>query len=268
MANEFTNIANVSQERNTYSENISFTDRAPTVTLRCPWEERYNVVDSIAGKEWPQGPTVASIVQPIATTFQIRGDGEPQDGKNIDTQVFDYIDALITINYQQAQRSATAGDPDGFDFFTESVEPFIEYQRVSHVGLRWNSDGRALTPEQAPAFPLYRERYRRTYFGVRLPLAAQFTSLQNHINTQPVVSPLLGVTYAPRTVLYGNRRLNYTLRTNGEQTATLSVEFTYRQETWRQFYNFETGQFDSILNESGGELAFPPEADTSAVLRV
>ena len=261
----------VSEEKDSYDEPISTSQWSPSVTLRCPWVNRYQLIGILNGRRWPHatGSTV-----PIATGFQVKGDGHPQTpGTNTDSQLFEYVDALITVNYTRAVQS-TGTNSMAFDFFTEVIEPFIEYQRVPHDQLYWSDANpnsgipsrQMLKPEQAPAIPLYRERYTRTYFGINLPLPAVFTTLQNNINSMPVFSPLLGITYAAKTVLYGNRRITYNLRSDGSQAANLSLDFTFRQETWREYWHFDINAYRKIENAAGDEIAFPPEADLSAVL--
>ena len=224
-------------------------------------------------RAWPFS-SAGPVFSPRATGFTIAGDGVPNDGaKNLNTEAFEYIDALVTVTYEQAVGGGGGGGGNSsFDFFTETVEPTIEYFRAPHEQLFWSSnDGsiRGLSPDQTPAYPFYRERYTRTYFGITLPIPTEFTTLQNHINTNPVVSPILGITYAPRTILYGNRRINYNLRTDGSQSANLSLDFTYRQETWRRFWNWgedgAPGRYAEI-EDVNGPINFPPEADLSPVL--
>ena len=260
----------VSEEEDSYSENISPSSWTPRVTLRCPYENRYDLVNAVSYREWPHGPNGALVIKPLATNFSIAGDGVPADGtKNNDTEAFDYIDALVTCNYEQVL-AGSGPQSNSFDFFTESVEPTIEQLRMPHEQLFWEDptgQGRivGLSPDQTPTQPLYRERYRRTYFGVTVPLIDDFSILQNHINTNPVDSPLLGITYDPLTVLYTHRELDYNLRTDGSQSANLSVNFMWRQETWRKHWNWEFMDFVGIQN-SEGLIEFPRSADLSVVL--
>ena len=265
----------VSEEEGSYDEGITIDDWTPSVTLRCPWENRYDLVNVLNGARWPNA--LNNNGAPRATGFQIEGDGKPGDLVNSDTQVYSYIDALVTVSYEQVTVS-TDPDPDTpFDFYTETIEPTIEYLRFPHQLLFWPAPappaggigpvGRPtpLSPEQTPGFPVYRERYTRTYIGIT-GIPAAFTDLQNHINTNPIPSPLLGITYPPRTILYGNRRISYNLKTDGTQSANLSLDFTYRQETWRKYWNFELQDFLEIQTLDGTPIAFPPEADLSPVL--
>ena len=276
--NEYTGVAlgfTVSQEQGSYAEPVNTSEWSPTITLRCPFVNRYTLIAALTGRAWPHGPSGLGIIRPIAIGFSIRGDGKPDsDTLNTDTQSFDYRDALVTVNYQRAIASASSsgGPPDpnipSFDFFTEVIDPTIEYARLPHDELFWSDTNKPLSPEQTPGMPLYRERYTRTYFGIQLPISANFTNLQNHINNADVVSPTLGVTYPAQTVLYGNRRVNYSLRTDGSQAANLSLDFTFRQETWRKHWNFESQSFQEILNQNGDVVEFPPEADLSPILFV
>ena len=258
----------VSEEEDSYSENISTSSWTPRITLRCPYANRYDLVEAVSYRAWPFS-SAGPVFSPRATGFTIAGDGVPNDGaKNLNTEAFEYIDALVTVTYEQAVGGGGANN--SFDFFTETVEPTIEYLRYPHTHLFWSGGDPGeispLSPEQTPGFPVYRERYTRTYFGITLPVPAPFTALQNSINTNPVVSPILGITYDPLTVLYGNRRINYNLRTDGTQSANLSVDFTYRQEGWRRYWNFERQAFEEIETIDGTPIAFPPANDLSPVL--
>jgi len=279
MADEYTGAGlnfEVSEEENSYGESIGTDQWSPSVTLRCLFENRYALITRMRGRTWPHA---TGTFRPIATGFSIEGSGVPRGGgTNTDTQLFTYTHALVTCNYEQVAGGNNTNPNAAFEFFTETIEPTIEYLRLPHHELFFpgitpsggaagpTGPPRPLSPEQTPGLPVYRERYMRTYVGISLPLFGPFTSLQNRINTNAVASPLLGVTYDPLTVLYGNRRVGYSLRTDGSQSANLSLEFTYRQETWRKYWDFDQQDFLEIQNANGDPIAFPPEADLSPVL--
>ena len=85
MADEYTGVAlafEVSEEKDSYAETISTDERAPSVTLRCPFENRYDLVDAIRARPWP---FATGTIRPIATRFSIAGHGEPQS-VNTDAQ--------------------------------------------------------------------------------------------------------------------------------------------------------------------------------------
>ena len=90
----------VSEEKGSYSENITTTQWSPRVTLRCPWNNRHDLINVMTGREWPHGPSGPLVIRPRATGFVISGDGEPTSA-NIVTEAYEYIHAVVAVSYEQ-----------------------------------------------------------------------------------------------------------------------------------------------------------------------
>lgn len=265
MANEYSSTISCSEERSSYSEQIDLQTWSPSVTLRCAWDDRYNLYNDLNGKPWI-GADSGDPNPPRALGFVITGEAEVQPPV-LGRQDYQYQFALLKITYQRVQKS-TGGNSSIFDFYTESIEPTIEQLRVPHQRVFFQNAGstRALEPDEAPTFPLYRERFKRTYFGMNVPLDSAFTSLQGNINNAAYTSSLLGLTYPARSILYGNRSIQTSVKTDGSQSTNMTLNFTYRQETWRKFWDWESNAFVSMIDGDGNAVAYPPEANLGPVL--
>lgn len=259
--NEFSTI-DCSEEATTYAESMSLEGWQVQVQLRCAWSDRYNLVNDMWGKVWPDAPATF-INPPRAVQFSIEG-GEQELVIPADSQRLPYKSALVTANFITVQETSGVNSSIA-DYYSESVVPSFEVQKMPHEMFRW-SDGRPVEPNEAAGFQLSRETFKRTYYGVTLPLDVKFFNLMGDINDGPVTFPILGFTYQKHEILYASRNINYSLKSDGSQAATLEMLFKHRQEGWRKHWNFESQSFEELELYNGTPVNFPIESDLSVLV--
>lgn len=274
MANEYSDV-DCAEIEGSFTEVQNESTWTQNVSLVCDWSDRNDLIGSIRGN---RHPTIGSGGNPpIAIGFRVQG-LESKDSTDSAAQQFYYKTAQVDVTYKILTPQAPAGggpnDPSptfNYEYYTETIEPTIEQLRWSHRRLRWGqgANSRLIEPEEAPTFPVFRERFSRTYIGLVTPIGTAFSTLQGKINKDPVVSNIIGVTYPAQTVLYSNRTINASSSATNfgiDNRVNMTLNFMYRQETWRKFYDVETNNFEKMYTASGSEVQWPQEADLSPVL--
>jgi hypothetical protein len=114
-----------------------------SVTLRVPYNKRFKLINGIYLNDvpWPSVPHAllrsASVVPVPQRDNVVAG---------TDNQVFDYLEALVTLQYSTNERS---------EYFVETFEPQVEFQILPPDNFHWNANptppaGRQLTAKEAP----------------------------------------------------------------------------------------------------------------------
>lgn len=266
---EWSTVAGVTEVVGTYREGFSSNGATGNVTLQCNWDDRYAVRDDLilTSRIWPYADP-NSILGLRATSADITPHSCIDTVITGSPQLQNYRFAQLAVGYQPAQ----ASDPDNllqpFTAFTETITPSVDWRRLDHNLFRWlqQAPGGAgtgsLTPtpvfrDEAPAAPLGRLAFERTYFNWSGPAPAEFLDAVNTTNSDPVTSQLLGRTFEPQTLIYQPGSANQTVSSDGSQSATLSVRFLYKREGWNRWYNARIGDYAEIFVHDGTQ---PPNA--------
>lgn len=243
------------EELGEQTEDWDLESTSKTVTLRCAWSDRYNLVDDLLGnmRAWPHGgwadpPRASSAkIAPFATT------NAPAVGQSIT-----YDDALVTVQYTH----------DVVDLISESIEPNADFITVDHRNFRWSEPGGPpLTPEEAPGKLRNSLSLVRTLYRVQPPLPLALLSSPGKCNHEPYTSQLLGLTFDKETLMFVPPHLSRVIRTDGSKGFTVKLKFGYKPEGWNSYWRAQSSAYQAIYNPSTGVVyKSHPLADLSAFL--
>lgn len=213
-----------------------------TATLKCPWSNREAVIDDLLSNlvPYPRFPSSGAKARQASATFF---GGTIADGG---LMVPPY--ARITVAYSQGEDEDESGN-----IFSETLEPSAEFITVSPLHFRWGSPtGTELEKEEAPGKLIVGLDYVQTRYGLStLPAAILEPNVVNDAN---VAASLLGLTFAPETLLYVNSLPSRNITAGGAEKWTMPSRFSFRSHGWNIFWRKETQTWERIYldTESGG----------------
>lgn len=226
-----------------------------SVTLRCNWSLRHDLVaDVLANKrQWPHG---VAYSPPQARSAAIR----PADGSAYIAygQTCVYEDALVTINYSTEVK----------DLVSESIEPIAEFVKQDHKRFRWGSKtGDPLLENEAPGKLTRSLSIVRTMYEVPPPLPAVLLTGVGKTNDAQYQSQLLGLTFAPETLLFTPAGITRTITSNGSDGFTVVLKFMYNPNTWNKFWRAKSRAYEQIFDvESNDPHKNNPTTNFQALL--
>ena len=247
---EWSTIAGVTEVVDTYREGFSSNGATGNVTLQCNWDDRYAVRDDLilTSRIWPYADP-NSILGLRATSADITPHSCIGNVTPGSPQLQNYQFAQLAVGYQPAQASDPNNLLQPFTAFTETITPSVDWRRLDHNLFRFVSGGQVspVFRDEAPAVPLGRLAFERTYFNWSGPAPPEFLDAVNTTNSDAVTSQLLGRTFDPGTLIYQPGSANQTVSSDGSQSATLSVRFLYKREGWNRWYNARVGDYAEIF---------------------
>lgn len=223
-----------------------------SVTLRCAWGDRHNLVADVVGgrRQWPGG---AANVIPVATTASIQPVMSPDDPA-VDGSVIKYLEALVTINYTT----------EVTEVVTESIEPTTEFVTLDHRFFRWGSgSGMWLREEEAPGLLVRGINFVRNELEVTSIHDDTYDKIGS-VNNAPIVTTILGRTFATETLLYAPPTINYSKDSAGVTKFQVTKKFTFNQNGWNKYFRPFTNSWEFIYPAGGASphKSYPP-ADLS-----
>jgi hypothetical protein len=219
----------------TKKESATATSFSATVNLKCAWTDRFTLADDLVTNErsWPYfAPAKA---RQVAIT--------PVYGKyTTSSQTCEYEEAILTVSYNT--------DPDR-DLVTESIEPTAEFRILDHRAFRWqNNNGLLLNENEAPGQIIRGLNIVRTLYN-RPTVPISLLSLPGAVNLAAYTSTLLGLTFAPETLLFGIQPITRSIKLSGSTGYNITVKMSYKESTWNKFWNQKTKAYDSIYEYNG-----------------
>jgi hypothetical protein len=229
----------------TRSENTGVNTFNASVVLKCDYGSRYALVNDLiyAPRSWPDfGQAVArtAAIKPIEGAYDTIG------------QECMYKYALVTVNYTT--------DADA-DVITESIEPVSEFRILDHRLFRWGSaTGQLVNENEAPGVIVRGFNIVRTFKMDLVP--SSILTLPGSTNSAAYTSSLLGLTFAPETLLFGVNPITRVIKNiSGPSSFSVSVKFGYKDKTWNKFWNEAANAYQSIYLAGGAIYKpFPPSS--------
>ena len=227
-------------------ENLDWTTGKITasVKLRCDWVDRLYLADDILLNRRVY-PLILTAFSPRALTAAItQGDS---DGNAVtDGQWRPPRTALVTINYGVPETDSTST----FDVVAESLEPIGEFTKLGHSAFRWGSQaGLPLVADETPGFLDVKLRLvRRLYRLNTIPPAA--LGMYGKCNSNTYVSPILGMTFLPETILYDAPQPEMTVANDGTRGFNLTQNFIYSPNGWNKYFDIRTSTWVYIYHVS------------------
>lgn len=249
------------EEFGSIKETIGDDNQSASVVLRCPWVDRYAVMDNILANAlaYPYRPddglgATSGAISPFSTAATADGSG------------LVYEDALLTVNFTSAKKND--GSNEDIQIFSEAIDPTAEFITVPADDFRWGSDtGDKLKPDEAPGKLLVGLDYVLTYYNMTSIPSAFFT-LIDHCNASGVSSTFFGYTFPAETLLYNTPSVSRSTTFSGTGKMTLKVRFTYKPTTWNKFWRSKTSSYEYMYHKDGGGSHYPnfPTGDFSGAL--
>ena len=213
-----------------------------SVPLRCLWADRLLLADDILINR-RNYPLVTTAFSPIALNCSIvKGDN---DYNAVTTgQWRPPLTAIVTVNYGVPDTASSAT----YDMVAESLEPMGEFRRLPHAMFRWGSQtGLAVLPDESPGFLEIKLRLvRRIYRLNSIPPAA--LTLFGCVNDATYVSPTLGFTFGPETLLYDAPQPEMTISSDGSQGFNMTQNFVFSPMGWNKYFNPLTATWDYMYH--------------------
>jgi hypothetical protein len=236
----------VSEVGDSRSENFVLGEGlTASVTLQCPWENRLLVADDLLSNVVPYAPYPTLGAR--ATGVAIRG----FSGTVADGELCVYELAHLDVSYTQGASPHESGP-----IISEALEPHAEFITLPPEKFLWGSAdvfaGVKLKDEEAPGKIVRGFDYIQTRYNlVSIPVEVL---TPNIVNASPVTASLLGLTFAPETLLYVDSQPHRTITIGGANRYTMTSRFSYRQWGWNRFYRAATETWEQmyVANSSEG----------------
>jgi len=229
----------------TLSENWTGDSFTASVTLKCAWDDRFDLISDLLGNSYPY---LAGWGQPPICN----GAGSvpmPTDYEQAN-QGIDYTHALVTASY-------TTKEPE--ELYTESIEPIVEFITLDYKRFRWGSpNGDPLLEAEAPGRQMRSCNLVRTIKKAASVPASALT-LPGHVNDTAYTSTLLGLTFAVETLLFTPAALTRTIDTAGDTAWDMTLKMGYMPQTWNKFFRAKSGTYEEIYDtqETGAYKSYP-----------
>lgn len=206
-----------------------------SVKLRCAYNDRLSLADDLIDNGvWPS--FTSARVKSVAI--------EPDYAKyTTDGQECIYTHAFVTPSYSSA---------DDVDVISESIEPTAEFRLLDHRLFRWSSgSGPLLNEKEAPGQIIRGFNLIRTLY--RLPaVPTNLLTLPGTCNLATYESTLLGLTFAPETLLFTPAPITRTIKLSGSPGFNVTVKMTFKSSGWNRFWRQSTGTYENIYLAGGG----------------
>jgi hypothetical protein len=160
----------------------------------------------------------------------------------------EYQHAHVTITYRTPGRNTDQQPENSTYLINETLESHAEFLSNSNDNLTW-SDGTPLDIGEAPGIMLRSLDYCVVFQSISV-LPAALLTLPGCVNSGSITSPILGLTFDPETLMFGDPALTrkYDIAT-GSGIWTVNLRFHYRAQGWNKFPRKTTvtsGTFETI----------------------
>jgi len=240
-----------------------------TVTLRCKWSDRYEIAQDIVNnvRGYPRRLSVGTgpqgqdefIAWCTGGAIAPAGKMDIADFSCEYTNMGDYDQALITLNYSSGGSGGGGGSPGEGTIFVESFEPNAEMLKIPGEGFYYEGDKDEvpLTDQQSPSKLILSFDYIQTRFDLAT-IPPEVLTHVGSVNSKKIYSSLLGLTFAPKTLLFNPPTLNRSTDSQGTGKWTMTSRFSYRPETWFKYWWALSESWVNIMRPADPD-AEPPE---------
>lgn len=211
-----------------------------TVTVQCAYAARHALVAEVMGTAYPNS-SFGNPPQCINAVIR------PLQGESAGTagQTNIYTTAEVTFTYSSKVQ----------DLVSESLEPTAEFLTQDYRMFRWGAaNGDPLTEGEAPGKLFKGMNIVRTLYQLTSAPASILTAIGG-VNVAEYTSSLLGLTFAPETLLYQPPHLARIIKTDGTIGRTVTMKFGYKPQTWNKYWRARKpggAGYDSLYLASGG----------------
>jgi hypothetical protein len=234
----YSNVVACEEVHGSKKESASLTGFNASVSLKCAYADRYDLVDDLISnaRSWPDfalAKARQASISPVYAKYTTPAGH----------QTCEYEDAVVTVTY------STEADRD---LITESIEPTAEFRTLDHRNYRWSSaNGLLLNENETPGQLIRGLNIVRTLHNVPAVPAALLT-LPGTVNLAAYTSVLLGLTFAPETLLFGIQPITRSIKLSGSTGYNVTVKMSYKASTWNRFWNQKTNSYEPIYEYGGG----------------
>jgi len=235
------------------------------VTLRSNWADASivlaDILDNVRG--YPNLFGTAGKTLSWAATGTITPTGK-QTRIDPGKQGASYEQALIQIGYQPSESNDAGGGNS--NIFSETLQPNAEFLTVDPKNFTWGSGtGTALNKQEAPGKIIQGFDYVQTRFRLAAipPVVLTLTDTVNNAN---VTASLLGLTFAPETLMFNAPTLSRQLNSKGEGLWTMATRYSFRKTGWNKFWRKSTKAYEEIYEKDGAVYKNFPLADFSGII--
>lgn len=243
---------------------------AATRRIECAWEDRLTLRDELLpliglGHLYPHSPLIGARCVGVGSVGM--GKQQMQDLGGNGGKIAKYEKAVLTVRYEtpraDSARPVDPNSPSEQEAFSEELESTLEFMTLPANDLSWTADGSTpLTQEEAPGMPLHGFVYRYTRHNLTEP-PIQLLQLRGAVNEEAIVSRLLGLTFAPETLLMQEGQLSVGNDPTGAPRFAVSFSMAHNANTWNKFpRKGDTSILWSYIYKMGGGGSpfrpFPP----------
>lgn len=253
-------------------ENYSSDAWTANVLLESLWENRHATIENILvnGLSWPYRPDAG--MRAISGSVQSVAGAKTSTSSGLHV----YDKARIQVNFQKFTNDVgVPGGGEGDALYYETIEANGEMLKMPPEQrpvagedggwfFSWDeASGQVISAEEAPSRLLIGLDYVVKWLGLSsIPVAA--INLVDHVNSDEVVSPSLGLTFPIGTLLFNAPVISRTVTSGYLSTNKFDMEarWSYRKDGWNKFFDPKTGTFKKLwLHYYGDDPADPIEFD-------
>lgn len=208
--------------------------------FKVAWSDRLTARDellTLPGDEYPHSPVLSYCVsvscEPFGLTKQgaISGNG----------RMTDYDFATLTARYESVRSGLAISNPNPSEpntYISEDLDGEVFGVPINTELLYWDvfANLRPVQPQDAPTKMLYRSAYTLTRHHLQT-LPTNYASLVGGCNAQPFQTKLLGLTFAPETLMYIGPRISIVASLSGEKRFNIAHRFTHFEPGWNKYPN-------------------------------
>lgn len=227
-----------------------------SVQLMTPWALRHDVAADLLWNSRPWPGISGGIVQPpTAASVGIKGFNCVGSVGQCILPEF----ALLDVQYSM----------DIVNLVSETLQPIATFNTLDHKAFRWESqEGPTLLEAEAPGRLVRGMNLVRTLYKVPGPLPPEILTLVGSVNEATYTSSILGLTFAPETLLYTPPSLKRTISNTGTEGWDITMNFQLKEAPgWNSYWRAATSSYEQIYNYKTGDVqkSYVPR-DQSVVL--
>lgn len=214
-----------------------------TVTRICAWASRTTLAAEIYGELYPRIPQTLARARSITI---VPFPDSPNIGAVVgDAQHAAYDLAKLTIQYKTDGPMEQNGD-----WFTETLEPTVEFVTLPREGFRWSVSHAPLKEGEEPGKQIRGLEYKLTRYKLT-SVPAEVKTLVGCVNNAPISCRRLGLTFAAEELLYHPPTVDVKAKMDGTYELTLAMRFSFKPGGWNTFWNAGTRQWEGLEVDDG-----------------
>ena len=226
----------------TRTENAAPGTFQASVVLECAYSDRYTLISDLLlnQRSWPsftECRAKKAAIVPFASAYTVSG------------QETVYTHARVTVQYDTIADS---------NLISESIEPTADFRTLDHRLFRWGSNsGPLLNENQAPGQIIRGMNLVRTIYNMAA-VPVSYLTLPGKVNNAVYSSALLGLTFAPQTLLFQPGQLTRTIKLSGTEGFTAQVKMSFNPNGWNTYWNESAQAYQGIFVAGGAQyISYP-----------